>query len=148
MMSFQALAVEGEVLLLNPCLDPTPPTIQPWLDPLQLPRVWQTNKNISEASNFHLTTLSKLKSRNGFWGFPGLRDSTWISKCCKLGYLPQHHLLMHWEPAETQKNYLPWQLTTWHKIVTLIYTILCHSSNTQQWNTIHSKNYAIRIIIS
>jgi hypothetical protein len=36
-------------------LDTTPPTIQPQFGPLGLSSVWQTAKNISEASDFHDT---------------------------------------------------------------------------------------------
>jgi hypothetical protein len=41
---FQVLAVEGDVLLSKPFLDPTPPTVQPRLGPLGLSHVWQTKK--------------------------------------------------------------------------------------------------------
>jgi hypothetical protein len=64
---FQALAVEGDVLLPKPFLDPTPPTAQPRLGPLVLSRVWQTEKTSPEASDLHLMTPSKTRSRNSFW---------------------------------------------------------------------------------
>jgi hypothetical protein len=42
---FQALAVEGDVLLPKPFMGPTPPTGQPQLSPLGLlPPVWKTEK--------------------------------------------------------------------------------------------------------
>jgi hypothetical protein len=43
---FQALAVEGEVLLPRPFLDPPPPSpsVQPRLGPLGLSSGWQTEK--------------------------------------------------------------------------------------------------------
>jgi hypothetical protein len=41
---FEALAIEGDILLPKPFLDPTPPAVQPTLSPLGLPSVWQTEK--------------------------------------------------------------------------------------------------------
>jgi hypothetical protein len=41
---FQALAVEGDILLLKPFLDPTPPTIQQRLSLLGLSHVLPTEK--------------------------------------------------------------------------------------------------------
>jgi hypothetical protein len=55
---FEALAVEGDILLLKPFLDPTPNIVQPRLRPLRLSCVWRTD--------FHLTILTKLRSRNSF----------------------------------------------------------------------------------
>jgi hypothetical protein len=40
----QALVVEGDVLLLEPFLDPTSPTVQARLGPFGLSQVWQTEK--------------------------------------------------------------------------------------------------------
>jgi hypothetical protein len=55
---FQALGVKGDVLLLKPFLDCTPSTAHSRLSPLGLLHVWQNEKNISEAGNFHVSTLS------------------------------------------------------------------------------------------
>jgi hypothetical protein len=52
---FETPAVEGDILLLKPFLDPTPPTAQPQLGPLGFPHVWKTAKT-SGAGEFHLTT--------------------------------------------------------------------------------------------
>jgi hypothetical protein len=41
---FQALAVEGDVLLPKPFLDPAPPTVQARLGHLGISSVWQTEK--------------------------------------------------------------------------------------------------------
>jgi hypothetical protein len=41
---FQALAIEGDVLLRKPFLDPTPPTLQRQLGPFGFSRFWQTEK--------------------------------------------------------------------------------------------------------
>jgi hypothetical protein len=61
---FQALAVQGDVLLPKPFLDfGHRRSFLTWA--LRLSRVRQT-KIISEAGDFPLTTLSKLRSRNGF----------------------------------------------------------------------------------
>jgi hypothetical protein len=59
----QALAFGGDILLPKPFLGPTVP---PRLGLLALSRVWQAEENIPEAGDFHLTTPSKPKSRNGF----------------------------------------------------------------------------------
>jgi hypothetical protein len=63
----QAVAAEGDVLLQKPFLDPHPShhtalTRPPWTF-----TCLASSKNISEASSFHLTVLSKPRSRNGFW---------------------------------------------------------------------------------
>jgi hypothetical protein len=63
---FQALAVEGDVLLPKPFLDNTPPTVQPRLGPLGT-YVFGKLKNISTACDFHLTTPSKPRSRRHVW---------------------------------------------------------------------------------
>jgi hypothetical protein len=65
MMRFsQALAVEGDVLLLKPFLDPTPHTIQPQLGSLGLSRVWQTEKTSPRLaisiSQHHCSSDTKL----------------------------------------------------------------------------------------
>jgi hypothetical protein len=65
---FQVLAVEGDILLPMPFLDPTTPTVQPQLGPHELSRVWKTEKTISKAGDFHLTTPLKPRSRSHFVG--------------------------------------------------------------------------------
>jgi hypothetical protein len=61
---FQSLAVEGNVLLPKTFLDSTPLTVQPRLDPLHF-YVFGKLKFISEVGDFHLTTPSNSRSRNG-----------------------------------------------------------------------------------
>jgi hypothetical protein len=67
---FQALAVKGDVLHTKPLVRLTPPHPPYSRDsaPLGLSRVWQTEKHISGAVDFHLTTPSKPRSRNGIAG--------------------------------------------------------------------------------
>jgi hypothetical protein len=43
----QNLAVEGDITLLKPFMDPTPPTVQPRIGTLGHTRVWQNEKKTS-----------------------------------------------------------------------------------------------------
>jgi hypothetical protein len=64
---FKTLAVEGDVLLQKPPLDPTPTHRTVPTRPLGLSRVWQDKKKVPEAGDFNLKTPSKPRSRNDFW---------------------------------------------------------------------------------
>jgi hypothetical protein len=73
--------VEGDVLPLKPFLDPTPPTIQPWLSPLGLslsemaagPRLWQC---------CHMETAGL---RDAFSSCQTCRSSRWPGRGCTAG---------------------------------------------------------------
>jgi hypothetical protein len=85
---FQALAVEGDVLLPKPFQDPTQPNIHTRLGLLGLPRVWQTERNISEADavKAKVQQLFLHQSFEGVvrWKFPASEIFFWLAKHVKV----------------------------------------------------------------
>jgi hypothetical protein len=91
---FQALAVEGDILLLQSFLDPTPPTIEPQLGPVLFSHVCQTEKKkISETSCFLLTVPLKPRSRSH-----GVQKWLWEDVFYHQG-LEKSHLIL-WQVLE------------------------------------------------
>jgi hypothetical protein len=79
---FQALAVEGDVLLLKPFLGPHPTRHTALTQPSWNSMCLENWKTISEAGNFHLMTLAKLRSRSHVWSRTSPTTTAWkISSC-------------------------------------------------------------------